>query len=123
MRNKIVATCMLLLLLLSTVWWISRVEATETVLTLSDIELSTQFAKNWGPGTVTAIVDIAGPGVRFDFTGLNTTSGTGVSDDYSVSRFAGGAPDGIGGWGDFSGYTQYSLVFTNVGAQGVSINV
>lgn len=82
--------------------------ASATVLTLSDDELSTEFAKVWGPGTVTAITDISGEGVQFDFTGLNTSSGTGVSDDFPVSQKAGGAWKTYGTtnpfstWGDFS---------------------
>jgi hypothetical protein len=59
-------------------------------LTLSDAELSTQFAYEWGPGTLTAITDIPGPGVRFDFSGLSPSSGTGVGDNFPVSQLAGG---------------------------------
>jgi hypothetical protein len=83
--------------------------------TLSDAEMGGQFAYEYGPGTVTAITDIAGPGVRFDFTGLSTSSGTTVGDDYPVSQLAGGALDGIGGYGDFSIYSRYSMIFTNIG--------
>jgi len=106
----------------------SVVSAGSSVLTLSDAELSTQFAKEWGPASVT-ITDIADPGVRFDFSGLSPTQGTGVGDNFPVSQLAGGAwktyPE-YGGWGtygDFSGYTQYTLVFTNVGDTPVMVNL
>jgi len=98
-----------------------------SVLTLSDAELSTQFAKEWGPASVT-ITDIAA-GVQFDFTGLSPTSGTGVGDNFPVSQLAGGAwktyleYGGWGTYGDFSGYTQYTLVFTNVGDNPVTVNL
>ena len=101
---------------------IQAVSATEVTLTLSDAELSTEFAYKWGPGTVTAIEDIPGLGVRFNFTGLGS-SGTGVCDDYPVSSLAGGDPDNIGGYGDFRKYTQYRLVFTNLGPSPVSVNI
>jgi len=101
---------------------IRTVRATEVTLTLSDAELSTQFAYKWGPGTLTSIEDIPGLGVRFNFTGLGS-SGTGVCDDFPVSSLAGGEPDNIGGYGDFRKYTQYRLVFTNLGPNPVSVNI
>jgi hypothetical protein len=92
-------------------------------LALSDSELSTQFAKEYGPGTVTAITDVAGPGVKFDFTGLNTMSGTTVGDDFPVSQLAGGALDATGGYGDFGIYSRYSMMFTNLGIDSVMVCV
>ena len=95
--------------------------ATPTLTTtLSDAELGTQFARESGPGTVT-ITDIAGPGVRFDFTGLNPSSGTIVGDNFPVSQNAGGALDGTGGYGDFSIYSRYSLIFTNIGSGALTV--
>jgi len=101
--------------------------ATPTLTTtLSDEELGTQFARESGPGTV-AITDIAGPGVKFDFTGLNPSSGTIVGDNFAVSQLAGGAYKTYGvtqqfsTWGDFSAYTKYRMIFTNLGTEPVMI--
>jgi len=121
MNRKILAMIMLVALSMNilTVFSFAKKEVT---LTLGDSELSTQFGPLFGPGTIGAITDIAGPGVRFDFTGL-TSSGTGVSDNYPVSQLAGGASDSIGGYGDFRQFTQYRLIFTNVGTTAVSVNL
>jgi parallel beta-helix repeat protein len=121
MKNKLVAILMLLTLAIG-IAPILRVAAVDVTLTLPDAELATQFSKDWGPATVTSITDIPGPGVRFNFTGLGG-SGTGVKDNFPVSQLAGGAPDNIGGWGDFRAYTQYRLVFTNLGPNPVSVNI
>lgn len=97
-------------------------------LTLSDDELAAQFAKEWGPGSVT-ITDISGAGVQFDFTGLTSTSGTGVGDNFPVSQLAGGAYKTYGTtqqfstYGDFSTYGGYSLKFENVGTNPVTVNL
>lgn len=96
-------------------------------LTLSDVELGTQFAYEWGPGTVT-ITDIIGPGVKFDFTGLSS-SGTGVGDNFPVSPLAGGALKTYGSTlqfttnGDFSMFREYRLKFKNVGTNNVTVNL
>gem|GEM_PF-1929562 len=108
---------------------IIRVEAVNLTLTLSDVELATQFAYEWGPGTLTGITDIPGPGVRFDFSGLSPSSGTGVGDNFPVSQLAGGEYKTYGTtqpfstWGDFSAYSAFSLVFTNVGPTPVMVNL
>lgn len=110
---------------------IANVTATVTApaLTLSDDELGTEFAKLWGPATAVTITDISGSGVRFNFTGLSNTSGTGVGDNFPVSQNAGGAWKTYGitqpfsTWGDFSGYTWYSLYVKNVGADPVKVNL
>ena len=95
-------------------------------VTLSDAELSA-FAYEWGPGALTAITDMPGPGVRFDFTGLSTSSGTGVGDNFPVSALAGGATKDYGsgfvGPYDFSGYSEYVMVFVNVGVNPVTVNI
>lgn len=98
------------------------------VVTLSDDELGTQFAYEYGPGSVT-ITDIAGPGVQFDFTNLNNVTGTLVGDDFPVSQKAGGAwkvyPEygTWGTWGDFTNYAKYSLSFKNNGTTNASVNI
>jgi len=120
MRKK-VSSLLMLLMLTASVLVIYPVSAREVTLTLSDAELSTEFAKKWGPASVT-ITDIPGLGVRFDFTGLGS-SGTGICDDFPVSQKAGGDPDNLGGWGNFRKYTQYRLLFTNLGPNPVSVNI
>jgi nitrous oxidase accessory protein NosD len=124
MKNKILAISIVLTILAATILpMIHVVGAVDITLTLSDAELGTQFIYGWGPsGSGVTITDIPGPGVRFDFVGLGG-SGTGVGDQYPVSQLAGGAPDSIGGWGNFQAYTQYRLVFTNLGPNPVSINL
>lgn len=97
-------------------------------LTLSDDELGTEFAYEYGPGTVT-ITDITGPGVQFDFTGLDPSSGTLVGDDFPVSAKAGGASKTYGSTstfttnGDFSMYRSYRLKFTNKDIVDCNVNV
>ena len=122
MKNKFVSLLLNTIIVVSLLLAIQAVSAAEVTLTLSDEELSTEFAYKWGPGTVTAIEDIPGLGVRFNFTGLSS-SGTGVCDDFPVSQKAGGDPDSVGGYGDFRKYTQYRLVFTNLGPNPVSVNI
>jgi parallel beta-helix repeat protein len=123
MKNRSVTMLMLSMLIIETLI-ISFATASEVTLTLSDAELSTQFAKGWGPpGSAVTTTDILGPGVRFDFVGLQPASGTDVSDNYPVSPLAGGAPDNIGGWGNFQAYTQYRQVFTNLGPNPVTIDL
>ncbi len=97
-----------------------------STLTLPDAELMlSEFAKQWGPGTLTAKVDVAEPGVQFDFTGLVTTDGTSVGDNFAVNALAGGAYKdygyGFAGYYDFSGYKRYSLVIENVGTESVDV--
>jgi len=122
MKTKILAISIVLLLIASTLPILS-VRAVDVTLTLPDAELATQFAKGWGPGVVTGITDTPGPGVRFDFNGLLPGSGTDVSDNYPVSPLAGGALDNIGGRGNFQAFTQYRLVFTNLGPNPVNVNL
>lgn len=87
------------------------ISASATTLTLNDSELGTQLAKVWGPATITSITDI-GPGVQFDFTGLDTSNGTGVS--YG---------SGFSGPYDFSGYSGYTLAIKNIGSSDVTVNL
>jgi len=104
-------------------------EDTSGILTLSDAELYDEFAYEWGPGTLTAKIDVPGSGVQFDFTGLSPTSGTGVGDNFPVSSKAGGKPKTYGFTqpfttdGDFSMYREYQLNFTNVGTKAVKVNI
>lgn len=94
-------------------------------LSLSDAELSTQFTKEVGPGTVTGITNMSGSGVRFDFSDLDPSTGTIVGNNFPVSAFANGAwkdyGNGFAGPYDFSAYACYKLAFTNVGTDSVSI--
>jgi hypothetical protein len=113
----------LMIVFISIIPMINIARAVDITLTLSDAELGTQFAYEWGPsGSGVTITDISGLGVLFGFTGLST-SGTAVGDDFPVSQLAGGAADGIGGWGDFRAYTRYRLVFTNLGPDPVSVGL
>lgn len=122
MQRKMVATCIVLMILATTILpLVHIVGATDATLTLSNAELSAQFAKEWGPGIIAGINDI-GTGVRFDFTNLGS-AGTAMGDNYPVSPLAGGAPDSVGGWGDFQAYIRCRLVFTNLGLDGVSVNL
>jgi len=123
MKSRLTALILTLTILLSIfVVAIPIASATEVTLTLSDAELFNQFAKFWGPGTLTAKTDILGLGVQFNFTGLSS-SGTMLGDQFPVSQLAGGAPDNIGGWGNFQAYTQYRLAFTNVGPNPVTVQI
>lgn len=121
MKQKLVATTMVLMLCIGFLSILGNAKV-EVTLTLSDAELSTQFIKGWGSGTVTSVTDISGPGVRFNFTGLSG-SGTDVSDNYPVSSLAGGAPDSLGGRGNFRAFTRYRLQIRNDGPNPVSVNL
>ena len=96
-------------------------------MSLSDAELSTQFAYETGPATLTAVTEVPGTGVQFDFTGLNPSVGTVVGNSFPVSQLAGGAYKTYGvteqfsTWGDFSAYKRYSLCICNVGPNPVTI--
>ncbi len=98
------------------------------VLTLSDDELSSQFAYEYGPASAT-ITDIPGDGVQFDFINLRNAEGTVFGDDFAVSEKAGGAYKiypaygTFGTYGDFSKYEKYSLKFENIGSTGASVNL
>ena len=54
----------------------------------------------------------------FNFSGLSSSSGTIVGDDFAVDQKAGGAYKDYGsaytGYGDFTGYDAYCLEFTNL---------
>ena len=108
---------------------VSASGSSSNTLTLSDAELMlSEFTKEWGPGTLTLKTDVAGPGVRFNFTGL-TSADTGVGDNFPVSQLAGGAWKTYGvtnpfsTWGDFSAYKRYSLCIENVGTEPVTVNL
>jgi hypothetical protein len=134
MNSKAVAIFVLVILTLSSIAMIqimpvNAVGGSSNTLTLSDVELGTQFAYEVGPATLTAITDIPGTGVQFDFTGLNPSVGTVVGDNFPVSQLAGGAWKTYGvtnpfsTWGDFSAYKRYSLCFKNVGTEPVTVNL
>lgn len=95
-------------------------------LGLPDAELMlVEFAKETGPGTLNSKTDISGLGVRFNFTGLTSGSGTVVGDNFAVNALAGGATKdygyGFSGPYDFSGYNKYQMVFVNVGSYPVMV--
>ncbi len=88
-------------------------------LSLPDAELMhSEFYNQWGPGTLTLKTDVAGPGIQFDFTGLDPSSGTGVGDNFVVNALAGGTGDHNA---DFTTYTRYSMNVTNVGTDPVQV--
>lgn len=88
-------------------------------LGLPDDELMlTEFAWEWGPGSLDAKIDIDGRGVQFNFTGLEPESGTIVGDSFPVNALAGGTGTFNG---DFSGYGYYTMVFFNVGEYPVMV--
>jgi len=91
-------------------------------LTLPEAELMiADFAsKAWGPGTISSRTDIAGSGVQFNFTGLDSGSGTGVKDDFPVDSLAGGAMYS-GHPSDFTRFTRYSMSIKNVGTGSVQV--
>ncbi len=88
-------------------------------LSLPDAELMlTEFEKQWGDGTLTGRTDVSGSGVQFDFTGLASSSGTGVGDNYPLNPLVGGAGTY---YSDFTAYTRYSMNVTNVGTDQVKV--
>ena len=91
-------------------------------LTLSDTEMYNEFAWSYGPGSLTGKTDVAGPGVKFDFTGLSPSSGTMVSDNSPVSSSAGGAIH-YGHYSDFTGHSYYSMLFINAGSSSIVVNL
>jgi hypothetical protein len=96
-------------------------------LTLSDAELSTQFAYEVGPATLTTITDMLGTGVQFDFTGLKLGTGTITGDNYPASALAGGVYRdygyGFAGPYDFSGYKRYCVCICNIGSSPITVAV
>jgi len=132
MRTKAVAILLLAIFALSSIATVpiipvSASSGSSNTLTLSDAELMLpEFTKEWGPGILTGKA-LIGPGVRFDFTGLQPGAGTGVGDNFPVNQLAGGAWKTYGitqqfsTWGDFSAYKRYSLCICNVGPNPVSV--
>jgi hypothetical protein len=89
-------------------------------VTLSEHELlSSDFDYRYGPGNFSR-VDIAGPGIRFDFIGLSS-SATGVSDNYPIKNIGQIIPSH--GNGDFSNVNSYKLMFTNLGDNAVEVSL
>jgi len=123
MKNKILATSIFVIILAASILpMIHIAKAVDVTLTLSDAELSlfTSGGPGWGPGILTGVNDVPGPGVRFDFINLGKQA---AKDGFPVSALAGGAPDSIGGWGDFRAYTRYRLTFCNIGPTPVWVNI
>ena len=91
--------------------------AKAAVLTLSDAELATQFASDFGSGTCQTN-DPPGLGVEFYAWGI--TDKLAVSDKYPVSPLAGGTgPHNA----DFTAFSSYSLLFTNTGSTPVDASL
>jgi len=67
--------------------------------------------------SLTGKTDVAGPGVKFDFAGLGKA---GVGDKHPVNQLAGGALNS-GHYSDFSGYSEYSMLFINVGSGTIQV--
>ncbi|HUT59483.1 MAG TPA: hypothetical protein VNA25_16660 [Phycisphaerae bacterium] len=66
---------------------------------IPDAEMANQFVKEWGYSTLDGKTDIAGPGVRFDFTLSDSNDPKiGVGDNWPVSS------DANLGWDDGGGY-------------------
>lgn len=122
MKKRLFTLAMILLLSLNILTVIHfQIAQAVPYLALQDAEMATKFNEGWGPATV-VITDVAGPGVRFDYTGL-TSSGTAKCDGFPIDSLAGGSDDGHGGYGDFTGYTHYKMRFTNVGTSPVTVNL
>jgi hypothetical protein len=107
---------------------IKLVEAPSGTLTLSDAELMLPnvppptvdgFYQEWadGGGAFAGKVDVAGPGVRFDFTGLGKV---GMGDKFVVSALAGGTGHDNG---DFTRFSRYSLLFNNLGPDPINAHL
>lgn len=88
----------------------------------SDQYLSTQFTKNFGPGTIT-ITDILKEGVRVDVTGAATAGSVGISDNFPVSPFSNLPPTPGAPAGDATGFIKYELLVRNIGTAGVNVNI
>jgi hypothetical protein len=105
----------------------------DTNVNLPDAEFMNDFNSGWGPAYPPAKTDISGPGVTFDFTGLDTSSGTAVRDEYwgtnsqgpalGICQLAGGGLDLHGYYGDFSMFTHYRLLVSNVGTSDLSVDL
>jgi hypothetical protein len=117
MKKRTIVVALLIMLMTSILVLTTRA----TTSSLPDDELHDEFNEGWGLATVT-VTDIAGIGVRFDYTGL-TSAGTAKCDGYPVSQKAGGDPDGHSTYGNFTKYSHYSLIFKNVGTNGVTVNL
>jgi hypothetical protein len=125
MQKRPFAAFLILLLSLSILTMLAvRVAEAAPYVTLSDVELGTQFSKAYGPsGSTVIITDKLGTGVEFNFTNLDTSQATGASDNYDVSPLAGGDLDALNYYGNFSRYTHYRLEFKNQGATAVDVNL
>ena len=122
MKIKAEVAVLLAIFLLSSIAMMSLMPVKASsgpTLTLSNAELNDAFLYEWGPGTLTAKSISASPsGVEFDFTGLASASDTGVGNNWPINPEAGGAgPE----YCDFSAYTRYTMLFTNIGTDPVQV--
>jgi|GEM_PF-5319033 len=105
----------ILLALITLVFLSGTVSATD--VTISDTDLAT-MAKLYGSGTLTAVIDVPGAGVQYDFTGI-TWDGTMVGDDFPISGTICGGEFG----GDCSAHSAYAACVTNLGDVEVHVNL
>jgi len=117
MKKRITVVALLIMLMTSILVLTTRA----TTSSLPDDELHDEFNEGWGPGYPATKTDIAGPGVQFDYATLGS-GGTAMCDGFELSSKAGGALNG-GHYSDFTAYTQYSLIFKNIGTQYVTVNL
>ena len=125
MQKRLFSTILILLLSLSILTMLAvKVAEAAPYVTLSDVELGTQFSQAYGPtGSAVLITDKLGTGVEFNFTNLSTSQAIGVSDNYDVSPLAGGDLDVLSYYGNFSRFTHYRLEFKNQGTAAVDVNL
>ena len=102
---------------------LSAVHSNASTVTLPDHVLSNDAVFKWkyGPGSISSREDIAGPGVKFNLTGLSLADGTIISDDYPVSDIGQILPSH--GNGDFSNFDAYGLTFTNSGSSAIEVSL
>jgi hypothetical protein len=125
MEKKLFTIAMILLLSLSMLAVLRiSVAKTEVNLTFSDAMLNV-LTLGWSPGGLGTLVktDVSGLGVEFNLTGLSLTSGSGCNNNFPVNQLAGGDPDDDSGYGNFSRYTNYRLVFKNQGTNDVQVQL
>jgi hypothetical protein len=115
MKKKFTALAMLIVLFLSIPMLIERTRAAGTTVSLPDAELYTEFNEGWGDAFT--VTDIAGIGVQFNYTGLAKGA---KCDGYELSPLAGGSGTH---YADFTAYTQYSLIFKNIGTTAVDVDL
>ncbi|MDY6950390.1 MAG: hypothetical protein SWE60_02680 [Thermodesulfobacteriota bacterium] len=93
-----------------------------SLLSLSDEELATQFAVDFGSANLVT-TDLSGLGVEFYATNVQRYFGAkkvGISDKYEVSPLAGGTGAHNA---DFTDYDSYALNFKNTGSSAAQVSL